>query len=154
MNTMFLKTQKTHPDAVLPVYGSGGAGCFDLVAVEVNGGQAPVNMMSGCPVLCNIGLAFEIPVGHVMLIFSRSGHGFKNALRLSNCVGVIDSDYRGTVQVKLTMDVSAEYRPMQVMPGDRVAQAMIVPSPYVHFDLVDQLGDTERGDGGFGSTGA
>jgi dUTP pyrophosphatase len=151
---MFLKTQKTHPDAVLPVYGSGGAGCFDLIAVEVNGGKDAVNVLSGAPVLCNIGLAFEIPVGHVMLIFSRSGHGFKNAVRLSNCVGVIDSDYRGTVQVKLTMDASAEYRPMQIKPGERVAQAMIVPSPYVHFELAEQLGETERGGGGFGSTGA
>ncbi len=151
---MFLKTQKTHLDAVLPVYGSGGAGCFDLIAVEVNGGKDAVNVLSGAPVLCNIGLAFEIPVGYVMLIFSRSGHGFKNAVRLSNCVGVIDSDYRGTVQVKLTMDASAEYRPMQIKPGDRVAQAMIVPSPYVNFELADQLGETERGDGGFGSTGA
>lgn len=151
---MFLKTQKTHPDAVLPVYGSGGAGCFDLIAVEVNGGKDAVNVLSGALVLCNIGLAFEIPVGHVMLIFSRSGHGFKNAVRLSNCVGVIDSDYRGTVLVKLTMDASAEYRPMQIKPGDRVAQAMIVPSPYVHFELAEQLGETERGDGGFGSTGA
>lgn len=151
---MFLKTQKTHPDAVLPVYGSGGAGCFDLIAVEVNGGKDAVNVLSGAPVLCNIGLAFEIPVGHVMLIFSRSGHGFKNAVRLSNCVGVIDSDYRGAVQVKLTMDASAEYRPMQIKPGDRVAQAMIVPSPYVHFDMAEKLGETERGGGGFGSTGA
>jgi dUTP pyrophosphatase len=151
---MFLKTQKTHLDAVLPVYGSAGAGCFDLIAVEVNGGKDAVNVLSGAPVLCNIGLAFEIPVGHVMLIFSRSGHGFKNAVRLSNCVGVIDSDYRGTVQVKLTMDASAEYRPMQIKPGDRVAQAIVVTSPYVHFELAEQLGETERGDGGFGSTGA
>lgn len=151
---MFIKTQKTHPDAVLPIYGSGGAGCFDLTAVEVNGGTEPINVLCGAPMLCNVGLAFEIPVGHVMLIFSRSGHGFKNAIRLSNCVGVIDSDYRGTVQVKLTMDASQDYRPIQIKPGDRVAQAMIIPAPYVHFELAEELGETERGEGGFGSTGA
>jgi len=151
---MFIKTQKTHPDAVLPIYGSGGAGCFDLTAVEVNGGTDPVNVLCGAPVLCNVGLAFEIPVGHVMLIFSRSGHGFKNAIRLSNCVGVIDSDYRGTAQVKLTMDASQDYRPIQIKPGDRVAQAMIILAPYVHFELAEELGETERGEGGFGSTGA
>lgn len=151
---MFIKTKKTHPSAVLPVYGSGGAGCFDLTAVEVDGGLDAVNVLSGAPVLCNIGLAFEIPVGHVMLICSRSGHGFKNAIRLSNCVGVIDSDYRGTVQVKLTMDASNEYRPVQIKPGDRVAQAMIIAAPYAHFDLTEELEETERGEGGFGSTGA
>ncbi len=151
---MFIKTQKAPPAAVLPIYGSGGAGCFDLTAVEVNGGTDPVNVLCGAPVLCNVGLAFEIPVGHVMLIFSRSGHGFKNAIRLSNCVGVIDSDYRGTVQVKLTMDASQDYRPIQIKPGDRVAQAMIIPAPYVHFELAEELGETERGEGGFGSTGA
>ena len=68
-------------------------------------------------------------------------------------VNFIADTAQGTVQVKLTMDASIEYRPVQVKPGDRVAQAMIIAAPYVHFDLAKELEETERGEGGFGSTG-
>lgn len=97
------------------------------------------------------GLAFEIPPGWVMLIFSRSGHGFKSQTRLANCVGVIDSDYRGQVSVRLTVDAGGG---LSVAHGDRIAQAMLVPIPRVELIEVDELSDTERGAGGFGSTGA
>lgn len=86
-----------------------------------------------------------------MLIFSRSGHGFNYGARLANCVGVIDSDYRGEVKVKITCD---ESRGIVMERGARIAQAMIVPVPRVHFDEVAELSPTERGTGGFGSTGA
>ena len=86
-----------------------------------------------------------------MLVYSRSGHGFKHDTRLANCVGVIDSDYRGELMVKLTYD-GAEDGPF-IEPGDRIAQAMIVPVSQVSFDVVDELSDTVRGSGGFGSTG-
>jgi dUTP pyrophosphatase len=86
-----------------------------------------------------------------MLIFSRSGHGFKDALRLSNCVGVIDSDYRGEVMVSLRADGEACPK---IRTGDRIAQAMILPVPAVEFEEVEDLTETARGAGGFGSTGA
>src|SRR5574343_942818 len=152
---MKLKVKTTHPDAKLPYYSTPGAACFDLFALTVNGAfTIGSNLHEGYPVTCGTGLAFEIPAGHVMLIFSRSGHGFNFDTRLANCVGVIDSDYRGEVKVKLTCDSDQpdDKPPFFVKPGDKVAQAMIVPVPSVAFELVDELTSTERGTGGFGST--
>jgi dUTP pyrophosphatase len=89
---MKLRIQKLHPAAQEPTYGTDGAACFDLRAVDVK----PHTMVrESAPGVFRTGLAFEVPEGFVMLIFSRSGHGFKNGVRLANCVGVIDSDYRG-----------------------------------------------------------
>lgn len=149
---MKLKVKKLHPAARLPVYASKGAACVDLHAVmdPAEAGYALVN--PGTPVAFRTGLAFEVPDGHAMLIFSRSGHGFKNDVRLANCVGVIDSDYRGEVHVKLTND-NTDGGSLRVCHGDRIAQALVLPIPHVEFELVDELGDTERGTGGFGSTG-
>ena len=138
-----LKVKKLHPDARLPVYGTDGAACFDLAALE------GADIAAHSSAVIRTALTFEIPEGHVMLIFSRSGHGFKNNIRLANCVGVIDADYRGEVMVKLTSDLS----PFRVEPGDRIAQAMVIPFPRVLFDEVEELSSTERGEGGFGSTG-
>ena len=140
---MKVKIKKLHPDALMPKYGSDGAACFDLHCV--NGAYVADEFTF------DTGLAFEIPEGHAMLVFSRSGHGFKNDTRLANCVGVIDHDYRGEVKVKLRCD--SNLSTMAVRTGDRIAQAMIVPYPKVEFDWADELSDTERGDGGFGSTG-
>lgn len=84
------------------------------------------------------------------MVCSRSGHGFNYGVRLSNCVGVIDSDYRGEVMVKLHNDSEDTY---WVEAGDRIAQAYIVPVPRVVFEVAEQLSITERGNGGFGSTG-
>lgn len=86
-----------------------------------------------------------------MFIFSRSGHGFKSDTRLSNCVGVIDSDYRGEVMVKLTCDSARSS--LVVSNGDRIAQAVIIKYDQVEFEESDDLSETERGAGGFGSTG-
>jgi dUTP pyrophosphatase len=97
------------------------------------------------------GLAFEVPEDHVMLVFSRSGHGFKSDVRLSNCVGVIDSDYRGELKVKLTCDKQGWG--LEINAGDRVAQGMIIPIEKVQFEEVKELSQTERGKNGFGSTG-
>jgi len=87
-----------------------------------------------------------------MLVFSRSGHGFNHDVRLANCVGVIDADYRGEIRVKLTADSKAN--PLIVRPGDRIAQALVIPIAQMSFTEVDELSDTTRGTGGFGSTGA
>jgi dUTP pyrophosphatase len=100
------------------------------------------------------GLAFEIPIGHVLLIFSRSGHGFRETIRLANCVGIVDSDYRGEVLVKLVKDqAEGAVNGCVIRPGDRVAQGMVIPIPKIEFEVVDNLNVTVRGADGFGSTG-
>lgn len=150
---MKLKVKKMHPKAKLPKYMSDGAGCFDIFAATVAGSdQFETTVRIGLPVVCGTGLAFEIPEGYVMLIFSRSGQGFKRDTRLANCVGLIDSDYRGEVMVKLARDISASDH-LAVMPGDSIAQGMIVPSNRIEeFVEVEELGMTDRGENGFGST--
>lgn len=147
---MELKVKKLQPDAQLPVYGSDGAACFDLHAyMPYDPGQM---VAGGQPLQIHTGLAFEIPEGFGMLIFSRSGHGFKDDIRLANCVGVIDHDYKGEVMVKLTSD-GPEHLGKQFKHGDRVAQAALVAMPRVSFVEVDELTATKRGTNGFGSTG-
>lgn len=149
---MKLKVKKLHPDAIIPKYATAGAACFDLHAI-VAGDAILLNsyVYNLHPAVIRTGLSFEIPEGHVMLIYSRSGHGFKSNVRLSNCVGVIDSDYRGEVQVKLIQDIATEM--LYINNGDRIAQAMVVPIDRVEFEEVTELSTTERGHGGFGSTG-
>lgn len=141
---MKLKIKTLHPEASPPTYATLGAACFDIAAVE--NARIPVGDAVSVPT----GLAFEIPDGHVMHVFSRSGHGFKHGVRLVNSVGVIDSDYRGELFVGLHND-GAE--PFIIRKGDRVAQAMIVPVIPVQFETVDELSSTARGDNGCGSTG-
>jgi len=152
---MKLRILKLHPNAQVPVYATEGAACFDLHAATVDGAQyIGSSCEHGNPIECGTGLAFEIPEGHVMLIFSRSGHGFNFDTRLANCVGVIDSDYRGEVKVKLTRDPRDEFVPtLRFQHGDRIAQALILPVPRVEFEVAEQLTITQRGAGGFGSTG-
>lgn len=151
---MKLKIKKLHPDAVVPQYQTAGAACFDLHALAEGGMPfgyegLPVEFFEGSTF--RTGLSVEIPAGHAMLIYSRSGHGFRSDTRLANAVGVLDSDYRGEVLVRLFND-GAE--PFIVHKGDRIAQAMLVPIPRVEFEVVEELTTTERGTGGFGSTGA
>lgn len=146
---MKLKIKRLYPDAVIPKYATDGAACFDLHAFGC-GNQHPV--YSGMAHTFRTGLAFEIPPGHVVLIFSRSGHGFKNDTRLANAVGVLDQDYRGEVMVRLTRDGGSS-DVLRVNHGDRIAQAMILELPHVHIEEVDELSETARGAGGFGSTG-
>ena len=141
-----LKVKRLHPDAQIPQYQSAGAACFDLHAVM----DATAIVSGASPLTVRTGLAFEIPAGHVLLVYSRSGDGFNRNVRLANCVGVIDSDYTGEVQVKLTGDYSAM---MTVEPGQRIAQAMLLKLPDVTIEEVFELAETERGANGFGSTG-
>jgi len=149
---MKIRIQKLHPDAIVPRYATDGAACFDLHAC-LDPHQEGRRIYRSSPKAIPTGLAFEIPHGHVMLVFSRSGHAFKNSTRLGNCVGVIDADYRGEVMVNLTRDDS-ELDMLQIRYGDRIAQAMLVPYPRVSFIETDGLTETDRGAGGFGSTGA
>lgn len=143
---MQINIRRTHPRAQLPKHASAGAACFDLSALDAGEVGA-----CGGVFTFRTGLSFEIPAGHVMLVLcSRNGHGFKHGIRLANGAGVIDSDYRGEVMVGLRNDSPLRF---EVKEGDRVAQALIVPLPSVQFVEVDTLGDTDRGAGGFGSTG-
>jgi len=143
---MKVKIKKVHQDATTPTYATMGSACFDLYTVD-EGLVLPASAKT-----FSTGLAFEIPEGHVMLLFSRSGHGFNHGVRLSNCVGVIDSDSRDAVRVKLHNDrIDGGFH---VVKGSRIAQAMIIALPNVGFEVCNELSDSERGIGGFGSTGA
>lgn len=148
---MNIKIRKLHPDAIVPTYGSAGAAAFDLYAYVVDEDRDRAYIECGESVEVDTGLAFEIPDGYAMFIYSRSGHGFADDVRLANCVGVIDSDYRGSVKVKLTADAGCEGFGFCV--GQRIAQAVILPIPRVEFEVVDTLAPTARDTGGFGSTG-
>lgn len=175
---MKVKIKKLHEAAIVPKLASAGAACFDLCAIvepsQVIAEQGlSIPMISkylgedvaqaahdaaaiyaGNSIVFRTGLQFEIPHGFAMLIYSRSGHGFNFETRLANGTGVIDSDYRGEVMVKLTREPSANTsKALLVKTGDRIAQAMIMPVPAVEFELADELTETERGAGGFGSTG-
>lgn len=145
---MQIKVKQLSPLAVLPKYQTKGAACFDLHAATEE------TVVVSSTSIVGTGLAFEIPKGHVMLVFGRSGSAFKNDTRLSNCVGVIDSDFRGEVKVKLTRDANNFTDFLVVEPSDRIAQGMIVPIPHVELVEIGDLEETERGTGGFGSTGS
>lgn len=147
MTTLDLKLKKLHPDAKAPIYATPGAFCFDLHTTQA-GVVAP-----GAPCVFGTGLAAEIPPGYALLIFSRSGHGFNRDSRLSNCVGIIDEDYRAEIKVKLTQD-EGQSGTLIIAAGERIAQAALFPKIIANFIFVDDLSDTERGQGGFGSTGA
>jgi dUTP pyrophosphatase len=138
---MNIKIKKLHPNAVIPTYGTEGAAAFDLYACTDSEN-------SGCTVV-STGLAFEIPEGHAMFIKPRSGMAFKEGIQAFS--GTIDSDYRGEIKVLLTAD--NVYTDIIIKAGQRVAQAVIMPVPNIAFEEVDELSDTSRGTGGFGSTG-
>lgn len=138
-----VKIKRLHPSAVIPAYATDGSGCFDITALEMA-------EQEGNTAVYTTGLAFEVPPGKVMMIYSRSGHGFNRGIRLANCVGVIDSDYRGEVAVKLTRDNDGIWFPAA---GDRIAQGLIQDAQQVRFVEVQELSETARGTGGFGSTG-
>lgn len=121
-----------------------GAACFDIQsasdAVIPPGGTA----------ILDTGLRFKIPEGYALMVYSRSGHGFKHDVSLSNGTGVIDSDYRGEMKVKLRNDGA---KPFTVKHGDRIAQAMLIKLPDLYMVSGAVENDTARGTGGFGSTG-
>lgn len=139
-----LKIKKTSHYAILPKYQTAGAAAFDLHSVSWG------NIDPGGIKIFETGLEVEVPAGFVLLIFSRSGMGFKNRISLNNSVGVIDSDYRGPLMVALTNDGEKEF---MVASGDRIAQGMLVAVPFVDLVEVKELTETARGTGGLGSTG-
>lgn len=131
--------------AKVPTYAIEGSACFDIYA------DSEGAVSRNAPLIVSTGLAFEIPEGYCVKIYSRSGHGFHNDVRLSNCTGILDSGYLGEVQVKLAIDNGGMYR---VSKGDRIAQGELQPVIKAEFTVVESLKQTARGSGGFGSTGA
>lgn len=143
---MELKVKKLDKRAVIPTYGTEFSAGADLYCIT----DGSVVIAPHSTVLLSTGLSLEIPEGYCGLIFARSGMAVKRGLAPANKVGVIDADYRGEVKVALHNHTDL---PVNVESGERVAQLAIVPFLKVEFCECDQLGDTVRGAGGFGSTG-
>lgn len=141
---MKVKIKKTHPNGKIPTYATDGSGAFDFYSAE------DVLVHKTHAEAINLGVAMEVPDGHVLLLFPRSSTGKNTWLRMANSVGVIDSDYRGTIHALYENVVWGNYL---VQTGDRIAQGIILPIPKVEFEEVEELSTTERGEGGFGSTG-
>ncbi len=137
----------TAEGVVAPSYGSLYAAGADLRALL----DEPIVIQPNESVLIHTGIAMAIPAGYVGLVYARSGIACKRGLAPSNKVGVIDADYRGEIMVSLHNHGTTE---QIVEPGERIAQIVITPYMAAQFEQVESLDDTERGDGGFGSTGA
>ena len=137
---------KLNPAANIPVRGSKYSAGYDLSACIDN----PVMIAPHTTVKIGTGLAFQPPEGYFGAIFARSGMATKRGLRPANCVGVADEDYRGEYMVALHNDTD-EYQ--QVQPNERIAQLVFLPYVDINFNEANALDNTERGAGGFGSTG-
>ena len=138
---MKIKVKKLHPDAVIPFYAKDGDAGMDLTAIDVSADEGGITYKTG--------LAIEIPRWHVGLLFPRSSV-YKTGQSLTNCVGVIDSGYRGEIMMKFTL--SRFQREYDI--GDRVGQLIIIPYPMIEFVEAEELTETDRGDGSYGSTGS
>ena len=137
---MKVNIKKLHPEAVIPKYARPGDAGMDLTAIDV--------VADGSTLTYKTGLAIEIPFWHVGLLFPRSSV-YKTGQTLTNCVGVIDSGYRGEIMLKYTLSPYAK----EYEIGDRVGQLVIMPYPKIDFIEVDELIPSDRGQGGYGSTG-
>ncbi len=142
-----IAVKKLDERAVVPTYGSEFSAGADLYAVL----DAETVILPNETKLIHTGLALEIPVGYAGLIYARSGLASKRGLAPANKVGVVDADYRGEVMVALHNHSAV---PQTVAPLERIAQLVVTPFLKVEFDLAEELSDTVRGAGGFGSTGA
>lgn len=143
---MTLQIKRVRSEAVLPERATQGSAGLDLRACT----NDETCIMPGDTALLPTGLAVALPEGSVGLVFGRSGLGIRHGIVPANAVGVIDADYRGEILVGLT-NHSAE--PYIIIPGDRIAQLVIVPVLTPPIEEVMNLSDTARGEGGFGSTG-
>lgn len=145
-NTFMVNVKKMRDDAIIPTQGSKYAAGYDLYAAI----DAPITIKSEETVKIGTGLAFELPEGFFAGIFARSGLATKQGLRPANCVGVVDCDYRGEVIVAIHNDSN---RNTVIAPGDRIAQMVLLPYQSMEFTEVNDLNETDRGDGSFGSSG-
>ena len=143
---MKINIKKLDDRATIPTYGSQYAAGADLYACL----EEKAVIKPGETKLIKTGIAMELPVGYGGFIYARSGLASKRGLAPANKVGVVDCDYRGEIMVALHNHSSEE---QEVLPGERIAQMVIAPYVTAEFDVVEELTDTERGQGGFGSTG-
>ena len=142
---MKIKIKKFHPDAVIPKYAKPGDAGLDLYITSV-ASNTPIGSVT-----YGFGIGVEIPKGYVGLVFPRSS--VRNTdLMLSNSVGVIDSGYRGEIQA--TFKKTIGLNSIKYSVGDKAAQIIIIPYPEIEFEESNELSETERGKGGFGSTGS
>lgn len=146
MKRMKINIKKLNPKAIIPTQGSASAAGSDLYACLDN----DVAIRVGETVKVTTGLAIAVPEGYAGFIYARSGLATKNGIRPANCVGVVDSDFRGECMVALHNDSQEDFT---ITHGDRIAQFVVAPVVSVEFDEVDELDETVRGEGGFGSTG-
>jgi len=146
MTDLVVRWKKLHPHASLPTYGTEGASAVDLRHIEEKHMIRP-----GETYIVKTGLACEIPQGWGGFILPRSGLGVKHGLVVGNLVGLIDSDYRGEVMVCLwNRHPTQEYT---IEPGERIAQMVFLQTPKLQMVMAEELSDTARGEGGWGSTG-
>lgn len=141
---MKLTVKKLDKRAILPTYGSADAAGADLYAMEAT------TLAPGETKLIHTGLAMAIPAGYGGFIFARSGLATKRGLAPANKVGVIDADYRGEIMIAL---YNQSPLPQTIESGDRIAQLVLLPCPQAEFELSEDLPETARSSGGFGSTG-
>lgn len=148
MQTLPVKIKRLDDKAVIPSYSKEGDAGLDFTATD--GGQVTQDR-NGRVITYSTGIAMAIPEGFVGLMFPRSSVTSKTSLLLGNCVGVIDSGYRGEIKFQfrdLTTGFGKLYK-----PGERIGQMIIIPYPQIEFEEVSELTSTDRGAGGFGSTG-
>lgn len=141
-----LRVKKIREQAQIPHYGTDFAAGADLYACL----DEPLTIKAGTTEFIPTGLVMEIPAGMVGLIYARSGLACKKGLAPANKVGVIDSDYRGEIMIAL---YNHSCEDITIESGERVAQMMIAPYIFAEYEETDELSDTVRGEGGFGSTG-
>lgn len=141
---MVIKAKRIRENANIPHYATTGAAAVDLYGCDA------MDIQPGETVFIDTGVAFEIPEGFVGLVYARSGLACKKGLALANGVGVIDSDFRDSVKVALH---NHSNQTRTVVAGERLAQMIVTKYPHVEFEEVDELQETERGLGGFGSSG-
>ena len=146
MSEFCLDVKKLREGAILPSHGSALSAGYDLYACL----DAPVTIPPHETVLVGTGLAVALPEGWFAAIFARSGLAAKQGLRPANCVGVCDADYRGEYMVPIHNDSD---HPRTLEHGERMAQMILLPCQTLTFREVEELTDTDRGAGGFGSTG-
>lgn len=141
MEKLQIKFKKLNSNAVIPTQGTNGAAGFDLTSVSIEKNETMFKY--------DTGIAVEIPPGYVGLVFPRSSV-CKTGLSLANSVGVIDSDFRGSISLVFYKNTQCI---VPYWPGDRIGQLVIMPIPEVEFVEAEELSETERGEGGYGSTG-
>ncbi len=143
---MQVKIQRLDQEMPAPQYATAGSAGMDLSAAV----QEPVTVQKGGRMLIPTGIAMQIPEGYGGFVFPRSGLSYKKGISMCNCVGVIDSDYTGEIKVAVHNISDEDYT---VHRGDRIAQLVFLPVPQAELVECDELQETERGGGGFGSTG-